>query len=317
MFGVAAIVDLLYQYWIHTNSWAGSAGSIAGSPRLRIIACITPSMTVCRSQLRRHLHGVGPAVRHLRRRNRTVRLRHARAAEFVGPALGESRDLCRSRAQVRAVRTLVRQGADLVEPPGWRPTGADGKAWSPEHFPVETLVTYDPPATPAARWFATAQLVLAIGAALPLLWYVDAIGQGTLLVCAGAIIVALWLAGAVLQSRVPLRRGLVLQAAVLVLAFAAVTASASTAAPVIRDDAKVQRALERARTSFMAGQKFDRLQVSVLVRDRAGRWRHGAVDGTTPAYPAQRQTCLSRRGGALVRGARRTAGLPRRVCASR
>ena len=192
-------------------------------------------------------------------------------------------DLARKSARQRRWANKVRL---WLKPPGWQPVGPDGKAWAPAHFPTETLVTYDPPATTAARWFATSQIVLAIGAALPLLWYADTLRQPLLLVWAGSIVVVLWLAGAVLQSRVPVRRGIALQVGMIALAFAAVTASAGSTAPIIRDDAKVQRAVEHARTAFMAGQTFDRMQVSVLVRDRAGRWRHGAVDGTTPAYPA-------------------------------
>ena len=71
-----------------------------------------------RPQLRRHLHGLGPALRHVRRGVRTLRLRHARTAQFVGPAVGQPRGLRRPRAQVAGMRALGRQAAGLAEAAG-------------------------------------------------------------------------------------------------------------------------------------------------------------------------------------------------------
>jgi hypothetical protein len=55
-----------------------------------------------RPQLRRHLHGLGSPVRHLRRRGREVRVRDARPSRLVGPAVGEPRGLCRPRPTILA-----------------------------------------------------------------------------------------------------------------------------------------------------------------------------------------------------------------------
>ncbi|MGB7737974.1 MAG: serine hydrolase, partial [Steroidobacteraceae bacterium] len=52
------------------------------------------------------------------------------------------------------------------------------------------------------------------------------------------------------------------------------------------DDTRVQHAVERARTAFLAQQSFDRMHVTVLLQDRDGHWRRGAVEGTQLAYPA-------------------------------
>lgn len=56
--------------------------------------------------------------------------------------------------------------------------------------------------------------------------------------------------------------------------------------PAVRDDAALQRALERARTEFLAGQHFDRLDVTVLLVSRGGYWRRASVGGREPWYPA-------------------------------
>lgn len=63
-------------------------------------------------------------------------------------------------------------------------------------------------------------------------------------------------------------------------------AAADAPLPVIVDDAGLQAVVERARSAFLAQQDFDRLQVTVLVGDRSGRWLRGAVEGGRLAYPA-------------------------------
>lgn len=63
-------------------------------------------------------------------------------------------------------------------------------------------------------------------------------------------------------------------------------ATAGTSIPVIVDDADLQAVVERARSEFLSQQDFDRLQVTVLVEQRPGRWLRGAVEGQQLAYPA-------------------------------
>ncbi len=54
----------------------------------------------------------------------------------------------------------------------------------------------------------------------------------------------------------------------------------------IRDDGSVQQAVELARTEFLAGQHFDRLDVTVLLAAPGGLWLRGSVGGDRPWYPA-------------------------------
>jgi protein phosphatase methylesterase 1 len=67
------------------------------------------------------------------------------------------------------------------------------------------------------------------------------------------------------------------------LAWAALAHSAG--AP-IRDDSRLQLALEDARSAFLAGRHFDRLNVTVLVAAGNGAWRRASVGGREPWYPA-------------------------------
>ncbi len=72
----------------------------------------------------------------------------------------------------------------------------------------------------------------------------------------------------------------------LALLLAALPARADAFLPPVRDDARVQAALEDARTRFLAGQRFDRLDVTVLLATAGGNWLRGSVGGDRPWYPA-------------------------------
>ena len=56
--------------------------------------------------------------------------------------------------------------------------------------------------------------------------------------------------------------------------------------PPVRDDARVQAAVESAREECLPSGRLDRLDVTVLLADRDGSWRRGSVGGREPWYPA-------------------------------
>jgi len=72
----------------------------------------------------------------------------------------------------------------------------------------------------------------------------------------------------------------------IVLSLAAFPARPDAARPAVRDDAGLQAAVEDARTRFLAVQKFDRLDVTVLLAAADGTWLRGSVGGDRPWYPA-------------------------------
>lgn len=69
---------------------------------------------------------------------------------------------------------------------------------------------------------------------------------------------------------------------------ACATHAPSSAVPAgrIRADAAMQRALEETHTRFLAGARFDRLDVAVLLASSDGAWRSASVGGNRPWYPA-------------------------------
>lgn len=70
------------------------------------------------------------------------------------------------------------------------------------------------------------------------------------------------------------------------LAFAAFPAAVANALPPVRDDARVQAALEDARARFLPAGRLDRLDVTVLLAAKDGSWLRGSVGGREPWYPA-------------------------------
>jgi hypothetical protein len=66
----------------------------------------------------------------------------------------------------------------------------------------------------------------------------------------------------------------------------AAPARAGDAALPVRDDARVQAAVEAARAGFLPAGRLDRLDVTVLLASRDGTWLRGSVGGETPWYPA-------------------------------
>lgn len=94
------------------------------------------------------------------------------------------------------------------------------------------------------------------------------------------------------HSKFP-RRSLAGAAVVAIAALGAVAianpvraAAPRTPLPPIVDDAALAKAVEAARTRFLARQPFDRFDVTVLAADRDGRWRRGAHGGDVLSYPA-------------------------------
>ncbi len=128
MFAVAAVVDLLYQYWIHTEL-IGKLGWFDrwfASPSNHRVHHAVNDRYIDRNYGGIFMH-LGPPLRHVRRGVRDMHVRHACSAQFLGSALGEPRSLCSARAQVGALRTLARQAAHLVQASGLAAAAAE---WS-------------------------------------------------------------------------------------------------------------------------------------------------------------------------------------------
>ncbi len=219
VFAGAALIDLLYQYWIHTEH-VGRLGPID-----RILA--TPSN-----------HRVHHAVndRYVDRNYGGILIVWDRLFGSFAPE--SERCVYGTRAPLDSwdpIWANLEVYADLArkswraprwvdklkvwfKPPGWRPPDADPATWPPSSFDLARVRRYDPPMDSGVRWFAAIQLSLAIVATLPLLWFADALPARISVAWAIAIAITLWLTAAVMQRRLGIVRALGLQAAVVALA---------------------------------------------------------------------------------------------------
>ena len=251
VFAVAAIVDLLYQYWIHTE-----AGRQARLVRPLVRVAIEPPRAprrqrpLHRPQLRRHLHGAGTAcsARSSRRPSAacTARARRSTRGIRCGPTSRCTRTSRASRWQCERWSDSVRV---WLKPPGWRPAGSRWHDLAEAAFRrvAGADATTRRCRAPCAR-LPSCRSPLAILGSMLLLWYAEALSGLPLVAGAVAVIAMLWLTGAVMQSRLRLSRAVAVELAVAGIALVATGASAaraaaapSTIAPVIVDDARVQR----------------------------------------------------------------------------
>ncbi len=202
MFAVAAIVDLLYQYWIHTEV-IGKLGWFdrwfASPSNHRVHHAVNDRY------IDRNYGGIFMAWDRLFGTfvDETERCVYGTRAPLnswdpLWANFEVYADLARKSMHCRRWGDRLRV---WLKPPGWQPAEAGGTAWHKPHFDVAQVQTYDPPMTRPVRAFALVQITLAILGSVLLLWYAEALAGLPLIVGAVAVIAVLWLTGAVMQSR--------------------------------------------------------------------------------------------------------------------
>ena len=222
MFAVAAIVDLLYQYWIHTEvvgklGWFDRWFASPSNHRVhhavndcyidrnyggilmiwdRLFGTFVEESEKCVYGTRAPLESWDPLWANV---------------EVYADLARKSRHARRWRD-----RLLV-----WFMPPGWQPAGVAGGPWAKPAFDVRAVRTYDPPMDARVRAFALLQLTVAIGGAVPLLWFADALSRAALVAGALAIVGVLWATGAVMQGRLRLGGALAVEAGIAFVALAA------------------------------------------------------------------------------------------------
>jgi uncharacterized membrane protein YhhN len=89
----------------------------------------------------------------------------------------------------------------FIKPPGWRPADVAAKFPKPA-FDIDAVRNkYDAPASLAAQWFGAISFILLLGGVAGFLWVADGMAQRVQLVCVASLCAMLWLTGAVLQAR--------------------------------------------------------------------------------------------------------------------
>lgn len=216
MFAVAAVVDLLYQYWIHTEV-VGPLGRydrwFASPSNHRVHHAVNDGY------IDRNYGGIfmvwdrlfGTFVEETEKCVYGTRS-PLESWDPLWANLEVYTDLARRSWQATRWRDKI---LVWLMPPGWQPPLRAGAASSKPAFDLARVRTYDPPMSRAVRLFALVQLALAILATLPLLWNSDALPREALAAGAIAIVAALWITGAAMQGRLALRTALAIEAAAL------------------------------------------------------------------------------------------------------
>jgi len=219
VFAAAALIDLLYQYWIHTEH-VGRLGWLD-----RVFA--TPSNhrvhhAVNDGYIDRNYGGILIVWDRLfgSFASETERCVYGTRAPLdswdpIWANLEVYVDLARKSWRVPRWRDKLKV---WLKRPGWRPADADPASWPATRFDIAAVCRYDPPTDGAARRFAVVDLVLAIAATLPLLWLADRLPMRVIVAWSLSVTITLWLACAVMQRRMRVRVAVVVQCVAIAVA---------------------------------------------------------------------------------------------------
>ena len=221
VFGVVALVDLLYQFWVHTEH----VGKLGWFDRW-----------FCSPSNHRVHHAVNDA--YLDRNYGGIlivwdRLFGSFREEDERCVYGtraplESWDplwsnlevywaLARDSWHARAWGDKLRV---WVKPPGWRPADVAERFPKPP-FAMERVTRYHPPMAPALAWFAGVQFAAILAGVALFLWYADGLPLARGATWLAVLTAALWAVGAAMQGRLDAIEVLLIEAAALATATAA------------------------------------------------------------------------------------------------
>jgi hypothetical protein len=224
VFAVTAIVNLLYQYWIHTEQvgrlgWFDRWFSSPSNHRVhhavndryidrnyggilmiwdRMFGSFVEESERCVYGTRAPLDSWDPLW-----------------ANFEVYA-----DLARKSWQADRWRNRL---LVWIKPPGWQPATASGAQWEKPHFDVTRLRRFDPPMSRGTRRFVVAQFCAVLVGSTLLLWFESSLGAAAVSAWAVAAVAVLWITGAVMQGRLRLPLAIAIEAALVALLVAQAT----------------------------------------------------------------------------------------------
>jgi len=219
--GIVALVDLLYQFWVHTEL----VGKLGWFDRV-----------FCSPSNHRVHHAVNDP--YLDRNYGGIlvlwdRMFGSFREETEKCVYGTRRDL-RSWDPLWANAEVywallrgswqTRRWADKlrlwVKPPGWRP--ADLAQIDPKAaFDLRQVQVFDPPLTSARAWFACVQFLLLLGGVSAVLWFAGTWPPSRTAILSATLVACYWSLGALLQGRLSILGALLVECAALATATSA------------------------------------------------------------------------------------------------
>jgi alkylglycerol monooxygenase len=221
VFGVVALVDLLYQFWVHTEH-VGKLGwfdRVFCSPSNHRVHHAVNDTYVDRNY--------GGILILWDRCFGTFREEDERCIYGTRAPL-QSWDPLWSNAEVfwslAQDSWHARSWGDKVrvwfKPPGWRPHDV-AQRFPKAPFDIAQVRRYHPPVSDAVAWFAGLQFVALLGCVAYFLWHADQAPMSDSVVWLAALSAGMWAVGAVLQGRVTVPQVLLIEAAALAAATSA------------------------------------------------------------------------------------------------
>lgn len=221
VFGVVALVDLLYQFWVHTEQ----VGKLGWFDRW---FCAPSNHRVHHAVNDQYLdRNYGGILLVWDRMFGTYRAEEEKCVYGTRAPLN-SWDPLWSNAEVYWALAKdswnARSWVDKVKvwfmPPGWRP--ADVAARFPKaEFEIAKVERFHPVVAPGVAIFAAVQFVLLLVCVSWFLWRVDAMPRTDAVVWLAAICAGLWAVGAVVQGRIGVAEVLLIEVAALATATSA------------------------------------------------------------------------------------------------
>lgn len=223
VFGVVALIDLLYQFWVHTEQ----VGKLGWFDRW-----------FCSPSNHRVHHAVNDA--YLDKNYGGILILWDRLfgtfkdeddqekCVYGTRGLLNSWDPLWANAQVYAglahdswhARSWLDKLKVWVKPPGWRPADVAERFPKPA-FSMAQMQLYHPPMSRAAQWFALVQFALLLAGVAAFLWQADAAPLARNAIWFAVLLTVQWSLGAVMQGRITALMALMLQSGALATATSA------------------------------------------------------------------------------------------------
>jgi len=214
LFGIVALVDLLYQFWVHTEH----VGKLGWFDR---VFCSPSNHRVHHAVNEGYVdRNYGGILVVWDRLFGTFQEEDARCVYGTRAPLNSWDPLWANLevyAGLAATAWRTPRWRDKLavwfKPPGWEPAGA----WPKPGFDISTVQRFNPVLNPRQRIFAALQYLGLMAASTVYLWHADAMPWQDVALCCGALCAAAWALGCYLQGRLRALQSLAVQALALAL----------------------------------------------------------------------------------------------------
>ena len=217
VFGVVALIDLLYQFWVHTEH----------VPKLGWF-----DRWFCSPSNHRVHHAVND--RYLDKNYGGILIIWDRIFGSFKEEDEREKPLYGTRAPLNSWDPVwanaevywalgqdswrARRWSDKLrvwlKPPGWRPPDV-AERWPKSSFDINTVRFFEPPVSRGVQWFAGIQFIGLITGAALFLWHADSAPLVHSALWFGVLLAGLWSVGALLQGRIGIWQVLMIESAAL------------------------------------------------------------------------------------------------------